>query len=68
VFYWRTADGNEVDFVLPNIEEPFAVEIKYSQTAFKASKYHKFTENYSALPLTCNYFQPFTEDFFRRNE
>ncbi|MDR1779646.1 MAG: ATP-binding protein [Tannerella sp.] len=67
VFYWRTADGNEVDFVLPNIEKPFAVEIKYSQTAFKASKYRMFSETYSDIPLSCNYFQPFTEDFFRRN-
>jgi uncharacterized protein len=52
--FWRTADGNEVDFVLPNLfEKSFAVEAKYSSTEFKPSKYKKFTENYPQFPLSC---------------
>jgi predicted AAA+ superfamily ATPase len=66
IFYWRTADGNEVDFVLPNVNHPFAMEVKYDQSAIKASKYNKFTENYKEIPLHFNYFQPFSEDFFRQ--
>jgi predicted AAA+ superfamily ATPase len=40
--YWRTADQNEVDFVLPYIEQPFAVEAKYNETAVKPTNYKKF--------------------------
>jgi predicted AAA+ superfamily ATPase len=67
IFYWRTANGNEVDFVLPNTENPFAEEIKYDKTAINEKKYMKFTENYKNIPLIYNYLQPFSEDFFRRN-
>ncbi len=49
VFYWRTADGNEVDFVLPQIETPFAVEAKYDEAAIKHSKYKKFQEAYAEI-------------------
>ncbi|MDR0812199.1 MAG: ATP-binding protein [Paludibacter sp.] len=66
VLFWRTADDNEVDLVLPNIENPFAVEVKYDQNIIKTSKYKKFVETYPEIPLSYNYFQPFNEDFFRR--
>jgi predicted AAA+ superfamily ATPase len=66
IFYWRTTDGNEVDFVLPTLEQPFGVEIKYSQHGIKVSKYRKFAEIYPDIPLIYNYLQPFDEDFFRR--
>ena len=46
IYYWRTADGNEVDFVLPEIETPFAVEAKYDEATIKSSKYNKFTEEF----------------------
>ena len=64
--YWRTADRNEVDFVLPDLEQPFAVEIKYSDTAVKPSKYKKFMENYPEIPLNFAWMEPFDENFFRR--
>ena len=67
VYFWRTIDGNEVDFVLPNIEEPFAEEIKFDKKTIKENKYKKFTENYKDIPLQYIYFQPFTEDFFRKH-
>jgi len=65
IYFWRTISGNEVDFVLPNIENPFAAEIKFDKNAIKENKYKKFSENYIDIPLKYIYFQPFTEDFFR---
>lgn len=50
--YWRTADGNEVDFVIEkSIDTGFAVEAKWAEREFKASKYKKFIENYPNYPL-----------------
>ncbi|HET6252940.1 MAG TPA: ATP-binding protein [Puia sp.] len=66
IYYWRTADGNEVDFILPEIESPFAVEAKYDEAAIKASKYKKFMETYPEIPLHFAWLYPFNEDFFRR--
>jgi len=66
VYYWRTADGNEVDFILPEIESPFAVETKYNESLIKASKYKKFTKAYPDIPLHFAWAHPFDEDFFRR--
>ncbi|MDR3246903.1 MAG: hypothetical protein LBT50_10810 [Prevotellaceae bacterium] len=64
--YRARLGGNEVDFVMPNIETPFAVEIKYDRNGVKESKYRKFAETYPDIPLSYNYLQPFAEDFFRR--
>jgi len=66
ILFWRTSDGNEVDFVLPHIETPFAVEAKYDEALIKPSKYKKFTEIYSDIPLSYKWLKPFDEDFFRR--
>ena len=66
IYYWRTADNNEVDFVLPEIEVPFAVEAKYDESAIKPSKYKKFTEAYPEIPLHYAWLYPFNENFFRR--
>jgi predicted AAA+ superfamily ATPase len=66
IYYWRTADNNEVDFVLPEIEAPFAVEAKYDESAIKSSKYKKFTETYPEIPLHYAWLYPFDENFFRR--
>ena len=50
--FWRTADGNEVDFVLQNtIDQGNALEIKWDSKNFKDSKYKKFRENYPNFPL-----------------
>ncbi|GAA4396383.1 ATP-binding protein [Nibrella viscosa] len=52
VKFWRTADGNEVDFV---VEETGlggkAIEVKFSATEASPTKYRKFTETYPAFPL-----------------
>ena len=52
--YWRTADGNEVDFI---IEESFntgkALEVKWNCKQYKPSKYKKFVANYPNYPLQC---------------
>ena len=50
--YWRTADGNEVDFVVEtSYMKGFAVEIKFSEQETKMSKYNKFIQNYPDFPL-----------------
>jgi predicted AAA+ superfamily ATPase len=67
IHYWRTTDDNEVDFVLPLVESPFAIEIKYDKNGIRESKYRKFAETYPDIPLRYNYLHPFDEDFFRRN-
>ncbi len=64
--YWRTADGNEVDFVLPETEKPYAIETKYDKAQVRPSKYKKFIETYPELPFHFAWLNPFDEDFFRR--
>jgi len=66
IFFWRTADGNEVDFVLPNIENPQAIECKFDAAFANPSKYKKFTENYPNIPLSFWSMAPFDSDFFRK--
>lgn len=52
--YWRTADGNEVDFI---IEESFntgyALEVKWDCKQYKPSKYKKFVALYPDYKLNC---------------
>ena len=64
--YWRTADGNEVDFIISEVEKPYAVEVKYDQSSIKESKYKKFNGAYPELNLSFDWMRPFNEDFFRR--
>jgi uncharacterized protein len=53
VFFWRTADGNEVDFVVETaFNKGLAYEVKYSKTLYKPSKYKKFIAAYPTYPLT----------------
>jgi hypothetical protein len=50
--FWRTADGNEVDFVVE--ETAFggkAIEVKFNPEEANANKYKKFTETYPQFPL-----------------
>ena len=52
VKYWRTADGNEVDFVVETqYLKGFAVEVKFNEQDSKISKYKKFISNYLDFPL-----------------
>lgn len=52
--YWRTADGNEVDFVIDEsiITGGKAIEVKYSETENRLSKYKKFIEAYPKYPFS----------------
>jgi len=50
--FWRTTDGNEVDFVVNTAyQSGFAIEVKYNSALFKPSKYKKFTTAYPSFPL-----------------
>lgn len=52
--YWRTADGNEVDFIVEQgIKQGLAYEVKYNDTQFKPNKYQKFIEGYPGFELHC---------------
>jgi uncharacterized protein len=52
--YWRTADGNEVDFVIsPDGNKGKAYEIKYNLSAFHPGQYKKFISNYPEIMLSC---------------
>jgi uncharacterized protein len=64
--YWRTTAGNEVDFVLPNLNKPIAIEAKYDANLIKNNKYRLFTEAYPDLPLSFLWMVPFTENLFRQ--
>lgn len=56
VKFWRTADGNEVDFVVENtLESGFAFEIKYAETEVKIAKYKKFMTAYPNFSLSFVY-------------
>ena len=47
--YWRTADGKEVDFVVP--ESKTAFEVKYSTSSYKEKKYEAFMKEYPDISL-----------------
>lgn len=50
--FWRTADGNEVDFVInTEYQKGFAIECKFDEKSFYRSKYKKFEETYPNFPL-----------------
>ena len=52
LYYWRTSEGNEVDFVVKqSLINGRAVEVKYNMASLKISKYNKFIQNYPDFPL-----------------
>jgi predicted AAA+ superfamily ATPase len=65
VYFWRTSAGNEIDFVLPDIEKPKAIEVKFDEAQVKPNKYNLFTDAYPEIPLKFIWFQPFGNEFFR---
>jgi predicted AAA+ superfamily ATPase len=65
VHYWRTSAGNEVDFVLPDIDEPRAIEVKFDINQIRTTRYKIFRETYSDIPLKYLWFNPFHPGFFR---
>lgn len=66
ISFWRTAEGNETDFVLAHAERPKALEAKYDQLQVKHSKYNLFKKTYPQIPLSFIWHTPFDEGFFRR--
>ncbi len=68
IYYWRTSAGNEIDFVLPAINKPRAIEAKFDKIRFKPLKNKLFKETYPNIPLEYHWMIPFDEDFFRRLE
>jgi len=66
VHFWRTASGNEVDFILSDSGRMQAFEIKYDKSQLKESKYRLFTEAYPEIPIQFSWMYPFDHDFFRR--
>lgn len=52
--YWRTADGNEVDFIIEeSFNKGYALEVKWDCNRFKTTKYKKFINTYPDFPLSC---------------
>lgn len=50
--FWRTADGNEVDFVLElSSKKGKAIEVKFSEAEANPKKYKKFMELYPNYPI-----------------
>jgi predicted AAA+ superfamily ATPase len=50
--YWRTTDGNEVDFIIETqYLKGFAVEVKFNEQEAKPSKFKKFIATYPDFPL-----------------
>lgn len=51
--YWRTADGNEIDFIITEtVGKGKAIEIKFEEGNFNPSRYSKFTEGYPGYQLS----------------
>ncbi len=52
--YWRTTDGNEVDFVIEeSFNKGYALEVKWDCKQYKPKKYKKFIAAYPNFPLSC---------------
>jgi len=52
LYYWRTADGNEVDFLVEEgLNKGKSYEVKFSDAQFKVNKYKKFIEGYPQYNL-----------------
>ena len=63
--YWRTADNNEVDFIVEtSYNEGFALEVKWDESNYRQSKYKKFIGSYPSFnlkPICMNFLK--TENF-----
>ncbi len=54
IYYWRTADGNEVDFVIKKgMKTGIAYEVKWDCRKFNEKKYKRFITHYPEIELTC---------------
>lgn len=65
IYFWRTADQHEVDFVLPNLALPLAIEVKYDERLVKQKKYGQFIKNYPHFHFQFACMEPFDENLLR---
>ena len=65
ISFWRTTEENEVDFIMNQIDKPYAVEVKFNKNSIKESKYNMFKKTYPEIPLHFAWIEPFDENFFR---
>lgn len=65
IHFWRTSSGQEVDFVLPGVAQPKAIEAKFDKALIRKSKYRKFKETYPEIPMEFVWMVPFGDFFFR---
>lgn len=63
--FWRTTDKKEVDFVLPNLPEPLAYEVKENSNQAKESKYRTFMQAYPEFKFNFICLEPFDESMLR---
>lgn len=63
--FWRTADGKEIDFILPNQHPPLAIETKFDKEQLKIKKYRAFLDAYPAFNFSVAAIHPWSEGFFR---
>ena len=63
--FWRTADGKEIDFVLPDEIPPIAIEAKFDAKMAKIKKYQLFLDTYPKSKFQFVTLHPWSEDFFR---
>jgi len=57
IHFWRTADGKEIDFIISKeYNQGEALEIKFDEASFVASKYNRFTNAYPTYSLSCRAF------------
>ncbi|MGY6520212.1 MAG: ATP-binding protein [Mongoliitalea sp.] len=63
--FWRTSDGKEIDFILPDENPPLAVEAKFDLKIAKPKKYQLFRDTYPQFHFQFASMQPWSENFFR---
>lgn len=65
--FWRTTVQKELDFIVQGHNGEFlAIEAKYDNKRWKASKYSQFLASYPEFSLQLSYYEPYDEGFFRR--
>ncbi|HSI74907.1 MAG TPA: DUF4143 domain-containing protein [Lunatimonas sp.] len=63
--FWRTADGKEIDFILPNQHPLLAIETKFDKEQLKIKKYRAFLDAYPDFNFSIAAIHPWSESFFR---
>ena len=54
--FWRTADGNEIDFIYTVNDQRFALEAKYNHKEYRPLSYKKFAHAYPDIHINCRAF------------